>query len=205
MKHNKDRKVVNKITGVFYRINVKILLSSILAAPLSVVLHELGHAVTAISVGYSNVYITYHSWGGKMPIDILSVERALISSGGPIFSFLIAVVCVLIVLVNSNLIFPKALGILASVQFTGALIYVIGSIFGLNVSTVFDSARVAQYLNTSIFITSLPGSLVFIFVWIFFTKSLNKENRLADLSSIIVGGIIGFFIWFFVIGPIILP
>ena len=178
---------------------------ALLAAPLSIILHEGGHALTAMSVGFSGVYITFHSWGGRAPLNIEPWGRAMVCAGGPIASFLIVVVCYLMVRLRHNWDFPRALGMMAPVQFTGALIYVLGSVLGINAPTVFDSARVAYHLGTSIFITSIPGSVVLLTAWVFFIRSMDADNRVVTVLSVILGGVIGFILWLTLLGPLVLP
>ncbi len=178
---------------------------AVFAAPLSIVLHEMGHAFAAYLVGYTDLYIAYHTWGGNAPTSITSLDRAWMSAGGPIASFLIIVVCLIALRYKLYPDFSRALGLLASIQFMGALIYVVSSILGASASTVFDSARVAGHLGVSIFITSIPGSLIITATWIFIVRSFDKMNRFRAFLSIIIGGSFGFLLWLTLFGPILLP
>jgi hypothetical protein len=94
---------------------------------------------------------------------------------------------------------------MASIQFTGALVYVLNSIIGVNASTVYDSARVAYHLNASIFLTSVPGSVVIVSTWILFVSSIEREHRRKYVWNIVIGAFLGFLIWLAMIGPILLP
>ena len=187
------------------RLDAQIIWHIVLAAPLSIVLHEIGHAFTAFLVGYSRLYITYHSWGGTPPAVVTSLDRAWMCAGGPIASFLIVAVSYLFLrkMVYPN--FSRILGLMASIQFTGALTYVLSSIIGVNASTVYDSARVAGHLNTSIFLTSTPGSIVIVSTWILFVGSIEKDYRGKYVWNVLIGALLGFLIWLTITGPILLP
>jgi hypothetical protein len=164
----------------------------------------MGHALAALLIGYSNLYITFRSWGGVAPSSITSLDRAWTSFGGPIASFLI-------ILVSYRLIrtryadFFRTLGLMASIQFVGAFLYVIGSILGIEPSSVFDSARAANYLDESIFLFSIPGSLILVSTWFLFIKSIDNASQKRDVFTMIIGAFFGFLIWFNFVGPLILP
>ena len=200
-------KLGDRLTGFIHKVRLdpKIMKYSIFAAPLSIVLHEMGHAFAAYLVGYTDLYIAYHTWGGNAPTNITSLDRAWMSAGGPIASFFITIICYIALRYKRYPDFSRVLGLLASIQFMGALIYVVSSISGASASTVYDSARVADHLGVSIFIGSIPGSLIITSTWIFFIRSFDKMNRLRALLSIIIGGSFGFLLWLTIIGPILLP
>jgi hypothetical protein len=94
---------------------------------------------------------------------------------------------------------------MASIQFVGAFLYVIGSILGIETSSVYDSARVAYYLGESAFLFSIPGSLILVSTWVIFIKSVDNMSWKRDVLSVIIGAFIGFVIWFILVGPLILP
>jgi uncharacterized membrane protein len=183
----------------------KTIIYAILAAPLSIILHEVGHALAEISVGYAEVFITYHSWGGKQPIGITSVDRAWINTGEPAASFLIIIACILLIRFKGKTVFPRVLGMLAPVQFMGTLLFILSSIIGLNGSKVYDAARAAHNLGISVFTASIPGSIVLIVSWIFFIRSFDENVRIRETLRVIGGGILGFLLWFTFIGQIIFP
>lgn len=183
----------------------KIIFLAFLAAPLSIILHEIGHALAALSIGYNHLYITYHSWGGNPPLSVSAIDRAWISAGGPIVSFLIALVCYFLIRLRFDSDLLQVLGMLAPIQFSGALLFVIGSILGISASTVYDTARVANYLGTNIFLTSIPGSLILPITWYFFIHLIEKKKRQSVVLSLIIGGVAGFSFWLLLFGPILLP
>lgn len=176
-----------------------------MAAPLSIILHEMGHAFTAFLVGYTDLYIAYHTWGGNAPMGITSIDRAWISAGGPIASFLMIIISYLLMRYRRFPDFSRILGLMASIQFMGALIFTLSYLLGVSASTVYDSARAASHLGVSIFIASIPGSAIIIATWVLFMSSIEAEKRIRALWSIITGAFFGFLIWLTIIGPIILP
>ena len=188
-----------------FRLDRRLLWQAILAAPVSIVLHEMGHAFFAYCAGYSGLYITFHSWGGQSPIGVSSIDRAWICAGGPIASFIIVVVCVFFTYYRPGFGFSWVLGFLAPVQFMGALFYVLGAFLGAGVSTAFNSARVAYQLGLSVFVASVRGSFVLVGSWLFFIRSLGVDSRRGKVLSILVGGFIGFLLWLTLFGPLVLP
>jgi hypothetical protein len=101
--------------------------------------------------------------------------------------------------------FSRILGLMASIQFMGALSFTLCSLLGISASTVYDSARAASHLGVSVFIASIPGSATIITTWTLFIGSIEAEKRIRAFWSIIIGALFGFLIWLTVIGPIILP
>lgn len=194
----------NRLKTLCFKLNTKLLGYSILAAPISVILHEMGHALAAFLIGYSNLYITFRSWGGVAPSGITSLDRAWTSFGGPIASFVIILVSYRLIRTRYQDFF-RSLGLMASIQFVGAFLFVIGSILGIRPSSVYDSARAANYLGESIFLFSIPGSLIIVSTWVLFIKSIDNMSRKRDVITMIIGGFFGFVIWFIFVGPLILP
>lgn len=180
-------------------------LFSALAGALSIVLHEIGHALMALVLGYSHVRITYHSVDRVAPIDIQPWEKALTSEAGPIASLIIIIICYTVLRLWKPNIFIQALGMLAAVQFLGGTVYVIGALFGANPPTDFDSARFAQYLNISIIIPSLIEAISLIGSWILFIRLIAPPQRIIAVLGVISGGTLGIIIWLFLIGPLLLP
>jgi len=176
-----------------------------LAGPLSIVLHEVGHALMALALGYSNVRITFHSVDRIAPVDIQPWERALTSEAGPLASLIIILLCCVIILIRRQSILAKALGLVASAQFVGGLIYVAGAAFGADPPTDFDGARFAQYLNISIFFPALVESLLLIGSWIFFIRLIDSSERKPAVLGVVSGGALGIFIWLTLLGPLLLP
>jgi len=176
-----------------------------LAGPLSIVLHEVGHALMALVLGYSDVRITFHSVDRIAPVDIQPWERALTSEAGPIASLIIILLCCVIIRIRRHSIPAKALGLVASAQFVGGLIYIAGAVFGAAPYTDFDGARFAQYLNISIFFPALVESLLLIGSWIFFVRLIDSSERKLAVLGVVSGGALGIVIWLTLLGPLLLP
>lgn len=176
-----------------------------LAGPLSIILHEVGHALMALALGYSNVRITFHSVDRIAPVDIQPWERALTSEAGPLASLIIILLCCVIILIRRKSILVKALGLVASAQFVGGLIYIAGTVFGADPPTNFDGARFAQYLNISIFFPALVEALLLIGSLIFFIRLIDSSERKPAVLGVVSGGALGIVIWLTLLGPLLLP
>jgi len=176
-----------------------------IAGPLSIVLHEIGHAMMALAVGYSMIRIRFHSVDRIAPADIQPWERALTSEAGSIASLVIVLLCCLIIQNRRHSIFAKAMGMVAAVQFTGGLIYVVSAVFGAVPPTNFDGARFAQYLNIPIFFPALVESLLLICSWIYIIGFINSSERKMAVLGVISGGALGIVIWLTLLGPFLLP
>ena len=199
------QRVSRLVKGSSVRLCVKWAFFAALAGPLSILLHEVGHALMALTLGYTNVRITYHSVDRIAPGNIQPWERALTSEAGSIASLLIILLCFAIVLVRKHSVFAKALGMIAAVQYMGGLIYFVGAIFGATPPTDFDSARFAQYLNISIFFPSLVETLILVSTWILFIKLISRAERVQAVFGIVTGGTFGIIIWLTLLGPSLLP
>ena len=178
---------------------------SAVAGPISIVLHEVGHALSALILGYTDINITYHSVARIPPLDIQQWEMAITSEAGPIASLIIIVCCYTALLLRKQSIFLRTLAITATIQFTGGLVYIAGMIFGITSLTEFDGARFAQYLNMPIFIPAIIELLIFVGSWVYFIKSIKINERKIAISGTIFGGMIGIVIWFTLLGPVLLP
>ena len=175
------------------------------AGPLSIVLHEGGHALSAFILGYTNIIITFHSVYRIPPVDIQPWEMAITSEAGPIASLIIIVCSYTTLLLRKQSIFLRTLAITATMQFTGGLVYIVGMLFGITSLTEFDGARFAQYLNMAIYIPAIIEVFIFVGSWLYFIKGIKINERKTAISGTIFGGIIGIIIWLTLLGPVLLP
>lgn len=72
-----------------------------------------------------------------------------------------------------------------------------------NARTFFDEINIARVYNVPVDWTVWPSSILIIIAWILFVPRLNP-NRWLKLPAVILGPIIGIFVWA-QIGPFILP
>ncbi|UCC16979.1 MAG: hypothetical protein JSU58_00030, partial [Dehalococcoidales bacterium] len=193
------------VKGNSVRLCLKWAFFAALAGPLSIFLHEVGHALMAVALGYTNVRITYHSVDRIAPENIQSWEKALTSEAGPIASLVIILLCFAIVLIRKHSIFAKALAMITAVQFVGGLIYFVGAMFGAGPPTDFDGARFAQYLDISIFFPSFFEALILVGTWLVFIRLISRTERVQAVIGTITGGVSGIIVWLTLLGPALLP
>ena len=187
-----------------------------LAAPLGIVLHELGHYLTWRAFGFPDVvlhsasvstrngeifwqFIRANDFAAAADVYPLA-QVALGSAMGPLVSAVLTVMCCLIAWRKPHP-FVVSLGLFSPLQFTAGLIYLPVSFFLKLERANFDELNVARLMNIPVEIFILLGAFLLIGGVFWLLRCIPKGNRLFAVSAIVVGVIVGLGIYFRLLAP----
>lgn len=200
-----------------YKLSSTLIVLFILFVPIGALSHEFGHYIAIKSVGldaeikycytkilHNNNYHKVKKW-----------ENFLIAFSGPAQSMIIGILGMLLLLEsnksNKELNFKnydKILYILMALFWVRSIavliIFILLKIFnykfGGDEAVISDILNISQWLVVTFF-----GLIGVICLWIVVFKFIPQKQRLSFLFSAFVGGAIGFVLWMFVIGKLLLP
>lgn len=190
-----------------------------LAAPLGIVLHELGHYLTYRAFDFPNV--TLHSssvsigngeifWQFIRAADFAAAANvyplrqvALAAAMGPLVSAVLTVMCCLIASRKPHP-FVVSLGLFSPLQFIAGLIYLPVSFFRKLEQANFDELNVARLTGIPVEIFILLGAFLLIGGVFWLLRCIPKGNRLFAVSAIIVGVAVGLGVHFRLFAPALL-
>jgi hypothetical protein len=153
----------------------------------------------------------------ELEVSKFKANHIFIILGGPVQTLLTSIIAFILILINielfrnqNNLSFSKWLLVFFALfslrqpanLFTGIIGYLITGKF----SNANDEAKIDFLLAlppfTSSVLTSLLGLSIFAFI---FLRVIPKPIRITFAAAGLVGGVLGFYWWFYVFGSILLP
>jgi len=177
-------------------------------APTSIFIHETGHYIGAKVLGYANTELHYASVSrGNSPEKKESKrKRGLIVASGPFITLISTLLCFLFVIMTRNPFFI-VLGILLPLRSIATLIAGISLLFRVDAATLQknDEVKLAGFLDIPLVIPIGISVLLLITTLMFMVSKINKLNRKKIILSIIVGTILGSWVWLNFFGPQLLP
>lgn len=176
--------------GVFQAFGIEFLLIWVLCGFLSILLHEIGHALVARSFGATFTRITLIAFGGlaeNSPIPRKAWQRILISAAGPGMNFLI--VALVEVILVTQAAFVQRSQHLAATLFFLQLMNMFWGIFNLLPIWPMDGGRISRELfymagnrrpdlNNHILSIGMAGFLCFYGILLFTGYDLRGLNEL---------------------------
>ena len=191
---------------------------SAIAAPLSVILHELGHLLTyrafgindavmhgsSVSVSKGDVfwqYVRAENFDTAASIYPLW-QVAWASAAGPIVTIIIILVCCIIAARPPHP-FVISLGLFAPLRFIVGFVYLYFLIFGNPSGANFDEINVARLTDLPVVILILIDAAVLFGGIFWLLRSIPQGERLTSVLMSILGGLVGFTIYFNLIAPVL--
>jgi hypothetical protein len=171
-------------------------LFAIIAAPVTILLHEVGHYIAARVAGFENpvIHFAYTSFG-TLTHGAAAEATVVALLGGPLSSAIQVIICAILL-----------------AFFRHPLLYTIGIFAQARVFKVFyqfqtmDETKIAELFNLPIYLTLLISWLIFIIALVYFSVRLKQEIRLLIVYPIMIVGLsLGAIAWFKWLGPLILP
>ncbi len=176
--------------------------------------HEGGHCLLAILLGYS-IEIDYHSmdyYGKTSAISIPLAHHLIITIGGIVATIFTSVIAFFYLLkrkeiINFSFWILFFISLFISRQVINLVLSLIGKVF-FNRNNYFGGDEF--YLSTNLNLPSGFFSIV-LFLFAFYIcfrllfEILPKQYRFAFFISSIIGGVGGYYLWFQIIGKIMLP
>jgi type IV secretory pathway VirB3-like protein len=181
---------------------LKYILIGILAVPISIVTHELGHFVAYQIFGASNVQLHAFSVSADRE-SVGNLQNAIAAITGPIITYLMVVVAYILTQKN----YQPFWIILALGGLIGRLvnfIYIYFRTAGYNPNPNFDEFNFSKFTGIEPLFASIITAILFLVIYAVFLKKAWKENGFAEIGLIALSLVCGVAVWNFV-GGFILP
>ena len=194
--------------------------ASVIAVPLGVLLHELGHFLVYWAFGFQGAALHYSSSSHTLERTFWQlVDSGRVSSaasllplwkvgigtvGGLLATYLVTAACCILAARKSPHPLVIALGVFAPVRFLSGLPAIPVVLAGGRVTGT-DEAHLAALTGIPVLLPVLTGLMVLLFAWIWMVRRIPKDHRWLSLGSLLSGLALGIFVYFFLLGPRLLP
>ena len=195
--------------------------AAVVAVPLGVLLHELGHFLAYTAFGFQGVALHYASsthsvertlwqlvFSGKVEAAAALLplwKVGLATTGGIVSTYLVTIACCIFAARKGPHPLVIALGVFAPVRFLSGLPAIVAIATGKRASTGTDEAHLAALTGIPLLLLNVMGLLVLVFAWIWLVRRIPKDHRWVSYGSLVSGLALGIFLYFFVLGPRLLP
>ena len=195
--------------------------ASIIAVPLGVLLHELGHFLAYLAFGFQGVALHYNAathslektlWqqiyrgnlaGAASIIPLWKVGVA--TAAGILVTCVITFVCCLLAARKNPHPLVIALGIFAPFRFLAGIATLRVWLSGQSLRAGTDEAHLAALTGIPLVLLIFAGLLFLALAWIWLVRSIPKDHRAVSLGSLVVGLALGIVLYFWCIGGWLLP
>lgn len=182
-----------------------------LAAPVTVLLHEIGHFLAGLAMGFPDLVLHYGSVSDTaaesgMPQWQLGIQ----SAAGPIVTILLALVCCVYVARRGPDRWAIATGIVAPIRFLIGVVYIGYALLvwwrgGRMEGSNFDEHNVAVASGLPLMLILAMEIVFLLSVWVYLFRAIRGVDWRVALASIGVGAVAGLLMWITVLGPLVLP
>jgi len=195
--------------------------AAVIAVPLGVLVHELGHFLAYSAFGFQGVALHYSSathsvertfwqlvFSGKVgaAAALLPLWKVGVSTAaGIVFTYLVTIACCIFAARKSPHPLVIALGVFAPVRFLSGLPTITAILSGKRAGTGTDEAHLAALTGIPLLLLSFTGLLVLVLAWIWLVRRIPKDHRWVSYGSLLSGLALGIFLYFFLLGPRLLP
>jgi hypothetical protein len=182
----------------------------VLFAMLAIPLHELGHYVAAIGVGSANPRIHY-SWTDPGNLSIARASaNGIVGLAGPAVTILLSAFACAWILARGPQRWAFALAVAAVSRFIVAVPYtfinvVVRLLGGSMRPPAFDEYKAGVALGVSGNALLASTVLVLVAVLVFVAIKLPRGQRAVAWTGLITGTALGWILWMFLLGPVVLP
>ncbi len=183
------------------------LASGTIAAPLTILTHELGHFLTGLAFKHPGLALHY----GSVTSDAAKAgypawQLAIVAAAGPLVTSATVVLCCYLATRYRPHPLVVATGLFAPLKFSVGLVYIYYWLSGVrNSSPNFDEFTVAKHAGISPFIPILIGVAILIGGWTWLIRRIPTGTRSSALAGAIVGAAVGLALYGRIIGPRMLP
>lgn len=181
--------------------------SGVIAAPLTILTHELGHFLTGLAFNHPGVVLHY----GSVTSDAAKAgypawQLAVVAAAGPLVTCATVVLCCYLVARDRPHPLVVAVGLFAPLKFSVGLVFIYYWLSGVrNSSPNFDEFTVAKQAGISPFIPIFIGVAFLVGGWLWLILSIPRGKRIIFLAASIMGAALGLALYGGIIGPRLLP
>jgi hypothetical protein len=195
--------------------------AAVVAVPLGVLLHELGHFLAYWAFGFQGVALHYSSathsvertfwqlvYTGRVgaAAALLPLWKVgLATTAGIVFTYVVTIACCIFAARKSPHPLVIALGVFAPVRFLSGLPTIAAALAGRPIRASTDEAHLAALTGIPVLLLNFTGLLVLVLAWIWLVRRIPKDHRWISFGSLVVGLALGIFVYFWLLGPRLLP
>ena len=195
--------------------------ASVIAVPLGVLLHELGHFLAYRAFGFQGVVLHFSSathtventlwqqiYRGNLAAAASLIplwKVGLATAAGILVTIVVTVVCCVFAARKDVHPLAIALGIFAPLRFLSGISTIPVALSGRPVRAGSDEAHLAVLTGIPLIVLVFAGLLFLVLAWIWMVRAIPKDHRWVSLGSLVAGLALGIFLYFRVLGPWMLP
>ena len=195
--------------------------AAVIAVPLAVLLHELGHFLTYLAFGFQGValhfsssthtvermfwYLVFHGDRAGAAALLPLWKAGLGTVAGILMTYLVTIGCCVFAARKSPHPLVIALGIFSPVRFLSGLQIIPVVFSGKPVMASTDEAHLAALTGIPVLVLIFAGLLVLVLAWIWLLRRIPKDHWWISLASLVFGLVLGIFVYFSLVGPRLLP
>lgn len=195
--------------------------AAVIAVPLGVLLHELGHFLAYRIFGFQGVTLHYASathtvektfWqlayrgNFEAAASLLPLWKVgVATTAGILLTYLVTIGCCVFAARKGPHPLAIALGLFAPVRFLSGIPAIVAALSGKSVLPQTDEAHVAVLTGIPLLLLNFAGLLVLVLAWIWLLRRIPKDHRWVSLGSLVCGLALGIYLYFFLLGPRLLP
>jgi len=195
--------------------------ASAIAVPLAVLLHEVGHLLAYLTFGFQGAALHYSSatytlekmfwqtvYRGNLAAATSMIPAwkvGVATAAGISITCVVTILCCLFVAKKGPHPLAVALGIFSPVRFLSGIPTLLVWFSGKPVRTGTDEAHLAALTGIPVVLLIFAGLLFLLLTWIWLVRSIPKRQRWVSLGSLFTGLVVGIFVYFWLIGPSLLP
>jgi hypothetical protein len=199
---------MTKIDASKWRWPLLLAAASIALVPLCIILHELGHLLTALALGFPNPEFHFSAVSPGDVSQQAQWELGAVGLAGPLVTALLTVVGIAAHRRWSRSVWPFALAIAAASRFAVAVPFSLANIYvrlaGQRLAPpAFDEQKAADALGWSgeWLLSLTSATLLIVVAWLV----VNLPNRWLSLPAVLIGTAAGWALWMGALGPLIFP
>ena len=195
--------------------------ASVIAVPLGVLLHELGHFLAYRAFGFQGVVLHFSSathtventlwqqiYRGNLAAAASLIplwKVGLATAAGILVTIVVTVVCCVFAARKDAHPLAIALGIFAPLRFLSGISTIPVALSGRPVRAGTDEAHLAVLTGIPLIVLVFAGLLFLVLAWIWMVRAIPKDHRWVSLGSLVAGLALGILLYFRVLGPWMLP
>ena len=185
----------------------KWVVAGVISVPVTIVFHELAHALMGVLLGHPNVQLHFASVSSDAKLVGAPLwQQGLVAGAGPFASALIVLVCWLRARQKEVGPTVTAVALFAPFKYLIGIAFLFSILRGQDVSGAnFDEHTFATILGIPTVLVVLIGLSVFASTWYWFLKQIPPNFKLKVFLGLLIGFAVGLGLYMGIVGPMILP